>query len=575
MSTLVELASETLAGGDRPLLAERDAAGAWSALGSREVLRRAAAVAGGLRSRGLAPGQRVGLFSPNRVDWIVANLGILFAGCVAVPIYANQALDQVAYIVEHADVRLVFVAGSGDAGRLRDAGIAVPAVAFDGDGPDAFAALLGAPEIAVTATPAPGDLAVLIYTSGTTGPPKGVMLTHHNLAWTVRTAYALTADRLGRGDAVLSVLPFAHVYEYVNLFGYFLRGAIVYVNRRIEALLDDLRSVRPVVMFGVPRIFERTHGAVLTRARSAGGIRAWLVPWALATGARYRRTIDAALRPNLRLRAAYALARATVLRRLRRDLGCDRLHFFGSGSAALHPDIAYAFAGAGITIVEGYGLTECAPVVSANDVERPRIGTVGRPLPGVDVTVAPDGELLVRGPNVMRGYYRDDAATAAAIRDGWFATGDVVERDAEGYLRIVDRKSEIFETSGGNFIAPARIESALLRSPLVAQAVVIGAGRAHPAALISPNWRALRAELGADDLDGATAANRADVLAIVARACADETADLAPFERIRWVGVLPRDLTVDDGELTPTLKVKRRTVEQRYATLIAEYAPSP
>jgi long-chain acyl-CoA synthetase len=573
--TLVALARAALDGVEHPALAERDDGGAWRTLSNRELLARAGALAAALRARGLAAGDRVGLWSPNRIDWIVTHLGILFAGGVTVPIYATQSLDQIGYILGDAGARIVFVDTPAAAGRLRDAGIAVDTIVFDDDGSgrESLAATIarGTGVAAVELRPAPEDLAVLIYTSGTTGTPKGVMLTHGNLASNVVDAFSLVAGVIEPGDPVLAVLPLAHIYEHTNVFGHLWRGATIHVNRRIETLLDDLRSVRPVAMFGVPRIFERTYAAIVNGARESGGLRALLVPWAFGVGRRYRRAEAAGRRPGPRLRLAFAVAQRLVLSKIRPQLGCDRLRFFGSGSAALHPDIAFAFAAADITIVEGYGLTECSPVVTANDVRAPRIGTVGRPIPHVEVRTAADGELEVRGPNVMRGYYHHADETAAALHDGWFATGDLATIDAEGYVRIVDRKKEIFKTSGGKYVAPARVETAILRSPHVAQVVVIGSDRPHPAALISPNWTTLRAVLGLPASPPPVLADRSDVRAFLIAECVRATADLATFEQIRWVGVLPRDLTVDAGELTPTLKVKRRVVEERYASLVPEY----
>lgn len=578
--TLVALARAALSGPARDVLLERDAEGGWTALSSVELLRRAEALALALRDRGLGAGDRVALMSPNRVDWIVANLGILFAGGVTVPIYATQALDQIAFILADATPVLAFVDGAETAERLRSAGT-VATFAFDPDGVAAAERCealgergeqLRAAGTALPAEPAPSDLAVLIYTSGTTGTPKGVMLTHDNVASNVADAFSLVEDIILAGDPVLSILPFAHIYEHANIFGFLHRGATIYVTRRIDALLDDLRAVRPVAVFAVPRIFERTYAAILTRAREAGGVRARLVPWAFHIGRHYVRTLAGGRRPSLFLRWRYALARTLVLRKVRTQLGCDRLRFFGSGSASLHPDIAFSFAAAEIRIVEGYGLSECSPVVTANDPHAPRIGTVGRPIPNVEIKLGEEDELLVRGPNVMPGYYHQPDASAAALAGGWLHTGDVASIDAEGFVRIVDRRNEIFKTSGGKYISPARVEAAILRSPLVAQVVVLGNGRSHPAALISPNWPAVRAELGiAPETLPAALTVRDEVRALLVAACARATADLADFEQIRWIGILPRDLSIEAGELTPTLKVKRRLVEQRYVSLIPEY----
>jgi len=557
-------------------LHERDRDGHWTALSTLETSARVNAIAAALRERGLAPGDRVALMSPNRVDWILANLGILFAGGVTVPIYATQALDHVRYIIDDSGARTLFVDTPELAARLRAASIALEPIVFDAppEAPNSLAAAIAHGRRVQTALPEPraDDLAVLIYTSGTTGTPKGVMLSHGNVASNAHAAFDLIPDIITPGDPVLSILPFAHIYESTNVFGYLLRGATIYVNRQIESLLDDLRAVRPVIVFAVPRVFERTYAGIIAKARAAGGLKAKLVPWALAIGRRYERAqLDgAALGPALH--AQFWLAQALVLSKMRAQLGCDRLRYFVSGSAALHIDIALTFAAMGMPIMEGYGLTEASPVVSCNRPGRSRLGTVGRPIPGVDVRLADDGEILVRGPNVMQGYYHAPGETTEKIRDGWLATGDVGTLDADGYLRIVDRKSELFKTSGGKFVSPARVEAAVARSAFVAQVTVFGSGMPHPAALISPNWTAVRLRMSlAADVPPAELARRDDVYRIIAAECAHTTADLAAFEQIRWVGVLPRDLTIEDGELTPTLKVRRRVVQERYASLVVEF----
>lgn len=497
--TLVELVRSALAGPDRPLLHERDAGGDWRAIGTHETAARIAAIAAALRADGLVPGDRVALMSANRVDWILANLGILFAGCVTVPIYATCALDQVCYIIGDSGARALFVDTPGAAERVRAAGVLLDPIVFDAPAGTgiSFAALLergrAAPAAAVNVSAA--DLAMLIYTSGTTGMPKGVMLSHGNVASNAHAAFDLVREVIRPGDPVLSLLPYAHIYESTNVFGYLLRGAAIYVNRQIELLLDDLRAVRPVFVCCVPRVFERTYAGIIAKARAAGGMTAKAVPWAFAIGRRYKRAeLDGApIGPVLR--AQFALAHALVLGKLRERLGCERLRYFVSGSAALHDDLALSFLAADITIMEGYGLTECSPVVSANHPGAWRFGTVGRPIPGIEVRLAGDGEILVRGPNVMQGYHNDGTGTAETIREGWLVTGDVGALDADGYLRIVDRKKEIFKTSGGKYVSPSRVEAAVSRSPFVAQVAVFGGGMPHPAALVSPNWTAVRSRM--------------------------------------------------------------------------------
>jgi long-chain acyl-CoA synthetase len=583
-SSLPALVRRALGGGERGVLFERDAGGAWQSFSNREVLGRVEAIALALRARGLAPGDRVALMSANRVDWILANLGILFAGCVTVPIYATQALDQVAYILADSGARMLVVDAPAVAERIAAAGVALATVIFDApaDAPSSLAALLAEGDALRPASSAraaelgtgidPHALAILIYTSGTTGTPKGVMLSHHNIASNVIDAFGLVADSIRPGDPVLSVLPYAHIYENTNIFGYLIRGARIYVNRRIDGLLADLRSVRPVAMFAVPRIFERTYAGIVAASAASGGLKAKLVPWALQAGLVYRRALQDGT-PGWSERVRFAIAQTLVLRKLRAQLGCDRLRFFVSGSASLHIDIALTFAAAGMPIMEGYGLTECAPTVTVNHPRRFKLGTVGAPLPTVDIRIAGDGELLVRGPNVMLGYYRCPDETAEMIRDGWLATGDIATIDADGFVRIVDRKKEIFKTSGGKFVSPTRVEAALARSPFVGQAVVFGSGKPHPAALIAPNWAALRARVGAaDDLAPETLAERDDVRAFIAAEAWRATADLASFEQIRWAGILPHELTIEAGEITPTLKVRRRVVEERYGHVVREFS---
>ncbi|MBV8353752.1 MAG: AMP-binding protein, partial [Candidatus Eremiobacteraeota bacterium] len=344
-----------------------------------------------------------------------------------------------------------------------------------------------------------------------------------------------------------------------------------------DDLLADLRDVRPVMLTVVPRIFERVLAGIVGKAKEEGGLRARLVPWALAVGRDFMRAKHFGPPPSPALRLQYGLAHALVLRKIRPLLGLDRLKFFGSGSAKLHLDIALTLAAMDIPILEGYGPTECAPVLTVNRIETNRYGTVGRALPNLELRLAEDGEILARGPNVMLGYYKDPEATAAAIVDGWYHTGDVGEFDADGYLHITDRKKEIFKTSQGKFVAPSRVEAALKRSPLIAQAIVVGADRPFPAALIAPNWPMVRKDLAlGDEAAHEELAARADVRALIEAEVLAQTADLGRYEQIRLVALLPRELTIEDGELSPTLKVRRRIVEHRYAGLIDDvYRDAP
>jgi len=586
-ATLIDLISEALEAPRERVLEERLPGRAWQSVSSSRVRDRYGAIACALRDAGIARGDRVGICSQNRVDWLVCDYGVLFAGAVTVPMYATLADDQVGFIIHDAEIRFLFVETQAQAERIRAVcGGSVRVVTFEGDGEDSLArfesrgAELLAQSTAALRPPKPpsagGDLALLMYTSGTTGEPKGVMLTHGNLAANVVDAFAAVRDELQPGDVAFSILPFAHVYEHTNALG-FLYLNLTHVVSVPERLLEDIRDARPGVAAFVPRIFERVLTGVTARARADGGLRAHLVPWALAAAREYARARadDRAPRPLVALR--YALAHALVLRNLKAALGLERISHLVSGSAPLQRDTALTFAGAGIPVCEGYGLTETSPVVSVNRVPTVRYGSVGKPLPNVEVRIAEDGEILVRGPSVMRGYYRREDDAPFVDRD-WFCTGDIGRLDADGYLWIDDRKNDLFKTSGGKWVSPARLEAAIKRSALVGQAVVVGANRPHPAVLIAPAWDLLRREHALpDDATTADIAAREDVHAHIVAEVVRTTAELAPYEQVRRVVVLPRDLTLEDGELSPTLKIKRRVVEARYAKLIeaafAELAP--
>ncbi|HVA38381.1 MAG TPA: long-chain fatty acid--CoA ligase [Candidatus Dormibacteraeota bacterium] len=570
-------------------ICERPAPGEpFRALSSGELLRRIQRVALGLRSLGLRAGDRVAILSPNCVDWIAADLGAQFAGMVTVPIFATQAADQVGYILRHAEVRLLFLHDEAQRAHLVSSGIELPVTyVFQAEGETTLAALEAAG--AAHAAEAPGDveglgqgisgdtLCTLIYTSGTTGDPKGVMLTHGNFASNVVDSFEMGMQGIGPGDPVLSVLPVAHIYERMITYGYLYWKCAIHVCHSVDELLPDLREVRPVMMTAVPRLFERMIAGIVGHARAQGGLQGKLVPWALSVGRKHARARLVEHRaPGLRLSAAYAVAHALVLHKIAVALGLDRLRFLVSGSAPLHLDTALVFAGFGVTILQGYGLTETSPVVTLNPLSTNRMGSVGRPIPHVEVSIAQDGEILVRGANVMRGYYRNDEANAEAFAGGWFHTGDIGRLDADGYLYVTDRKKELLKTSGGKYLSPARIETALKRSIYIAQVMVVGEGRPHPAALIAPDWKLVRERVGAPAERPVEALARdAQVLDLFAHEVRQRTRDLAPFEHILRFALLPRDLTVESGDLSPTLKIKRRVVEQRFADLIERMYAEP
>jgi long-chain acyl-CoA synthetase len=547
--------------------------GVFVGTSSEALLRRVENIACAIREAGLEAGDRVGLIAHDCVDWIVCDFATLFAGCVVVPVFPTQALDNTKYILEHSEAKLLFVDTAGNHERLRGAMTLPRTIVLEDDLKEfeARGAAISAtrPDLpAAYQTAQPDDLAVLIYTSGTTGNPKGVMLSHDNLVFDAYEAGA-HSGALTAGSKVLSVLPFSHIYEHTMIYIYLQRKYRYSICHDPATLLEDLQAVRPEALTCVPRIFDRVLAGIITKAVKHGGAQAKLVPWALETGRRYMSAKTFGDGPGAMLSLQYAIANALVFKKLRGVLGLDELKYFSSGSAALHIDVAMTYLGMGLPIVQGYGLTETSPVIPVNRPESNRYGTVGPALDGVEVKIAEDGEILTRGRHVMLGYYRDPEATAATIVDGWLHTGDIGELDADGALRITDRKKEVFKTDTGKFVAPARVEAAIKRSSYVAQAMVLGDGRPHPAALVAPNWDLLKTHLDLGTGAPEDWAARDDVRAFMTAQIIAETADLGSYEQIRRVLVIPHEFTVESGELSPSFKIKRRVVEERYRDQVA------
>ncbi|MGR4064296.1 MAG: AMP-dependent synthetase/ligase [Vulcanimicrobiaceae bacterium] len=576
--TLTSLIRRLLAEPRDEALLER-VAGRFTATSSAKLLERALNIACAIRDCGLQHGDRVALVSHDCVDWIACDFATFFAGCVVVPIYPTQALDQVAYILRHCEAKLLFVDRLATLERIRPAAGAISTtVAFDAEGDGSLHAFetRGAairsehPELPqpYESVAKPDDLAVLIYTSGTTGDPKGVMLSHDNLAFDAQSSVEYGLATINDRDDVLSVLPFSHIYEHTMVYMYLVAKVRYFICHDPDELIADLRDVRPAGMTCVPRIFDRVVAGIKGQAMKAGGMQGRLVPWALAVGREYMRAKTFGPRPSVTLSLSYALARRLVIEKIRARLGIDRVKYFTSGSAALHIDSALTFLALGTPIMQGYGLTETSPVISVNSVSVNRYGSVGRPIPGVEVRIADDGEILTRGRNVMLGYYRDPDSTAVAIESGWLHTGDVGHLDSDGFLHITDRKKEVFKTATGKWVSPARVESSIKRSVFVSQVLVVGDNRPYPIALVCPNWDLLRVELSLPDTSHDELAERDDVDAFLRREVEKRTHDLASYERVRRVVVVAREFSVESGELSPAMKVKRRVVERRYAAQI-------
>ncbi|MBV9958825.1 MAG: long-chain fatty acid--CoA ligase, partial [Acidobacteria bacterium] len=507
---------------------------------------------------------------------------------VDVPIYTTQTPTQVCYILKDSGARALVIQNREALERIREAITDCRAIEhfilFDKEGVEDEHALslaeveeLGRrldaerPMLSEELARAvgPDDLATIIYTSGTTGEPKGVMLTHANLTTNLIDSSGHLS--FGEQDTALSVLPLSHVLERLAMYMYIHHGMSVYYAESLEKIGENFREVRPTIFIGVPRLFEKIYGRIKDKAAAEGKAKAAILAWAVATGKAYAQLALNHKKVPALLSLKYKLAQRLVFSKWQAGLG-GRMRLFISGGAALSEEIGYIFTGAGLPIVQGYGLTETSPVISAGRLEDNRIGTVGKPIRNVSVRIAADGEIEVRGPNVMRGYYNKPEATAAVItEDGWFRTGDIGVLDADGFLRITDRKKELFKTSGGKYIAPQVIEQLIKGSRFVNQVVLVGNERRFPAALIVPDWEQLQsyAELkGMPERAPAELIKHPRILDLFQRQVDAHTEGLAQYEKVKRIALIQHEMTIEGGELTPTLKVKRRIVDEKYKDLI-------
>ncbi|HEX8843499.1 MAG TPA: long-chain fatty acid--CoA ligase [Pyrinomonadaceae bacterium] len=587
--TLVEMFERTvrLHNKEDALNYKRD--GAWLSISSDEMLTRARHLALGLYSLGIRRGDRVALFSENCPEWTLADAGSLFAGAIDVPIYPTLTAQQVSYILKDSGSRILFIQNQEKFERVREALKDCPAleqiIFFDDEGepkgPNAltFAQLEERGRLLAAERPTlieelehavrPDDLATIIYTSGTTGEPKGVMLTHSNLVTNLIDSSCHLS--FNKTDSVLSVLPFSHVLERLAMYMYLHHGMSVFYAESMEKIGDNMREVHPTMMICVPRLFEKIYARIKENAAAGGKAKSMILAWAVAVGKDCARHVLNHQKIPMRLALKYKIASRLVFSKWHAGMG-GRIRLFVSGGAALPDEIGLIFAGADLPIVQGYGLTETSPVISAGTLEDNRIGTVGRPIRNVQVRIAADGEIETRGPNVMRGYYNKPEATREVFtEDGWFKTGDIGTLDADGFLRITDRKKELFKTSGGKYIAPQPIEQMIKGSRFVNQVVLVGNGRKFPAALIVPDWDQLRSYAELKGLETSTPAELVKhprIINLFERQVQAHTPDLAQYERVKRVALLENELTIDSGELTPTLKVKRRVVDEKYADVI-------
>lgn len=564
--------------------------GQWRPISAQQVVERAENIALGLYSLGLKKGDRAAILALNSPEWTLVDAGCQFAGIIDVPIYTTLSPDAVRYIIDDSAARILFVDNRVGYERvqsvLETCASIEKFVVFDRADIDSDKIICldeleksGSelkqqnPNLANELKRAvqSDDIATLIYTSGTTGEPKGVMLTHSNLISNVIDAsekYVFSGV-----DTSLSVLPLSHVFERTGMYVYISNGMRVHYAESIEKVPENLKEVRPTIFIGVPRIFEKVFERARFTASQAGRVNEMIFDWAINVAKDYARAQGAGHPIPISLTAKHSVADKIVYSKLRDFFG-GHLRFCITGGAALPDEIFLIFTGAGISIMQGYGLTETSPVISSNNPSAVKVGTVGKPIRHVQVRIAQDGEIEVKGPGVMRGYYhKEDATKRAFTDDGWFRTGDIGHLDDEGFLVITDRKKELFKTSGGKYIAPSPIEQMLRASRFISQAVLIGSERKFPAALIVPNFEMLESYAKLKELDIKTHedfCHHPRILDLFTRQIEAMTPSLSQFEKIKKFALLEHELTVENGELTPTLKVKRRVINEKYRDLIDE-----
>ncbi len=571
--------------------------GRWESLSSERSRADVESLALGLAGLGVRRGDRVALLSENRYEWAVTDLATLGQGAVTVPIYPTLTAPQTRYILDNAEARVLVLSSAAQLEKILGVADSLPrlttlvvmdpppsardsrvrawsAVLADGERrratePDAFRAMSDATR--------PGDLATIIYTSGTTGDPKGAMLTHDNIAANVEAC--LQVVELKPSDSCLSFLPLCHIFERMaGLYAMLAAGATIAFARSVDTVAADAQEVRPTILTGVPRFYEKVYARVMENAAAQPPLKRAIFHWGLGVGQQTARLRFAGKTAGLLLGVQATVADRLVGAKVRERVG-GRIRFCISGGAPLGPKVMEFFFAIGIPVIEGYGLTETSPVICLNEPGRERPGAVGPPVPGVELSFGPDGEILTRGPCVMQGYFRNEAATLAALHDGWFHTGDVGHLDAEGFLRITDRIKDLLVTAGGKKVAPQPLEGRLKASRWISEAIMLGDQRPFCVVLLVPNFANLEAEAKAR---GWVFANRRELLqsapvrAVYATVIAELNATLAPFESIKKFELLERDLSAEAGELTPTLKVRRKVVSQAFAGLIeGMYAGAP
>jgi long-chain acyl-CoA synthetase len=570
----------------------------WENLSGEAVIEKIKFIALGLADLGVKAGDRIAIISENRPEWSLTDLAILSLRAVNVPIYTTQAVEQIRYILEDSGAKMLFVSGKK---ILRHAENAIQSVErleklifFDADAvPDNDNRAIDYQTLENRGRELEkidsqifednlrqveaDDLATIIYTSGTTGEPKGVMLTHQNF---VTSVVAVSKGLpIKTTDRSLAVLPLSHIFERTVFYVLCANGVSIHFCPSFDQLAAFLGEVRPTIMTAVPRLFEQVYHKIVKKGKSAGGWKTSLFDWALIVGQDYWNTKDKGEFASPLLRVKHSIASRLVFSKWRAGVG-GSIRFFVSGGAPLSRKLSNAFWAAGIPVLQGYGMTE-ACVTCANRPDDSKVGSIGKPFEGIEMRVAEsDGEILIRGKNVMRGYFNNPEGTAKVIdEDGFYHTGDVGYVDEDGHFFITDRKKDLFKLSNGKYVAPQQVESLLKQSPLVSQAVAVGSGRKQVGALIVPDWETLKQTLkeegiAAEDFSREELCENPYVVKRMQRDAVEFTREMNDYERVKRVYLLPREFSIDKGEMTPTLKIKRGVIDEKYEEAINEICGS-
>ncbi|MEW5806471.1 MAG: long-chain fatty acid--CoA ligase [Acidobacteriota bacterium] len=558
---------------------------AWKGISSQEFCQKVEDLALKLLSLGVQQRDRIAILAENCPEWVITDHAIMSCGAITVPLHAVLPADQVHFILENSEATGLFLAGSRDVKKMKSILESLPRLRWiilfeDADPSAGYQSIEKAYQEGSSLGSSlyielekrrsaidPDEIASIIYTSGTTGVPKGVMLSHRNFLSNVEDIIGLV--NFGSEDVGLSLLPLSHVMERMASYVYLSRGATIAFATSYETLQSDFKEVRPTVAVVVPRILEVMQGKILSRIHASFFLKRVLFGWGLKIGTSRGRFLLEKMRPPFYLSMPYAIFSGLAFRKLHRSLG-GRFRFFISGGAPLSPELGMFFFALGVPIYEGYGLTETSPVISINAPEALRFGTVGRILKRIKVRISEDGEILVRGPNVMKGYYGNEKATDEAFQEGWFKTGDTGYIE-DGFLTIGERKKDIIVTSSGKNIAPQRIEGFLKNSPLINNVVVFGDSRSYISALIVPDFKRLGNEasrLGISLERSGRVINDEKLIDLFRKEIFNVTRSLASYEKIRKFILLGEEFTIDRGELTPTLKVRRNVIYDRYKDII-------